>query len=162
MNLSRCKWLIVLAALAGCGYSAKPMTPRNVRTVYVPIFDNRTFRRGIEFQLTQAVKTELLHKADLRLSSSETADTELVGEIVDVRESVLLEDLNDDVVETGVTVTVDLVWRDLRTNRVILDRKNLSDTAEFIVTRGESVGTATEEAFRDMAERIVDLLVEKW
>ena len=87
---------------------------------------------------------------------------ELTGEIVDVRENVLLEDLNDDVVETSITVTVDVIWRDRRSGRVLLDRRGVSDTAELIALRGENVGTATEEAFRDLAERIVELLEEDW
>ena len=153
---------LIVLALAGCGYTTKPLTPDNVRTIYVPIFDNRTFRRGLEFQLTQAVKTEILYKSDLRIASRASADTELIGEIVEVRENVLMEDLHDDIVETGVTITVDIVWRDRRTNRILLEHKDISDTAEFIVTRGESIGTATEEAFRDLAERIVSLLQEDW
>ena len=154
--------LLILSAVVGCGYTSRPLIPSNVRTVHLPIFDNRTFRRGLEFQLTQAVKSELLYKSDLRIADLATADTILIGEIVDVRESVLLEDLNDDIVETGVTITVDLVWKDRRTGRIIAERKGISDTAEFIVTRGESIGTATEEAFRDLAERIVSSLQEDW
>lgn len=144
------------------GYTSKALGPQNVRSVHVPVFDNRTFRRGLEFQLTAAIKNELLHKSDLRIADREVADTELTGEIVDVREHVLLEDLNDDVVETSITVTVDVVWRDLRSGRAILDRRGVSDTAELIALRGENVGTATEEAFRDLAERIVELLEEDW
>jgi len=161
----------VLTALCGCstvkkimtlGYTSKPLGPADVRSVHLPVFDNRTFRRGLEFQLTEAIKTELLHKSDLRIVDRDVADTELTGEIVDVRENVLLEDLNDDVVETSITVTVDVIWRDRRSGRVLLDRRGVSDTAELIALRGENVGTATEEAFRDLAERIVELLEEDW
>ncbi len=162
MKRRRLGWAVGLALLAGCGYSAKPMTPPNVRTVYVPIFDNRTFRRGLEFELTKAVKDQLLFRSDLRLARKEYADTELLGEIVDVDENVLTEDLRDDIVETGVTVTVHIIWKDLRTNRILLERKNLSETARFIVTRGENKGAATKEAFHDLAERIVELLVDPW
>jgi len=150
------------AVVCGCSYTSKPMRPANLRTIHLPIFDNRTFRRGLEFSLTEAIKTELLHKSDFRLADRDRADTELTGEIVEVREGVLMEDLNDDIVETSVTVTVDIVWRDLRTGRILLKRQGVTDTAEFIVLRGENIGTATEEAFRDIAERIVDLLEQDW
>ena len=153
--------LLMLLA-AGCSYTSKPMHPENIRTIHLPIFDNRTFRRTLEFDLTRAIKTELLHKSDFRLADRESADTELSGEIVDIRENVLLEDLNDDTVQTSVTVTVDLIWRDLRTGRILLNRKGFSDTAELTMVRGENIGTATEEAFRDLAERVVDLLEEDW
>ena len=162
MKLCQLARVLVLFGIAGCGYTTQARNPANVHSVYVPIFDNRTFRRGLEVQLTQAVKTELLHKSGLRLASQPNADTELIGEIVDVRESVLLQDLRDDIVETGVSITVDLVWKDRRTGRILLDKRGVTDTAEFIVTRGETIGVATEEAFRDLAERIVALLEEGW
>ena len=44
-----------LALVMGCGYSSRPMTRGDVRTVYVPVFDNQTMRRGMEFDLTRAV-----------------------------------------------------------------------------------------------------------
>ena len=95
-----------LVAACGCGtvkkimtlgYTSKSLSPQNVRTVHLPVFENRTFRRGLEFQLTAAIKNELLHKSDLRIADRDVADTELTGEIVDVREHVLLElqDLRD-------------------------------------------------------------------
>lgn len=148
--------------VCGCTYTSKPLTRANVHTVHLPIFDNRTFRRGLEFRLTEAIKNELLYKTDLKIVDLDHADTVLTGEIVDVRESVLMEDLKDDIVETSVTVTVDIMWRDRRTNRVILDRRGICDTAKFVLLRGENVGTATDEAFRDLAEHIVESLQEDW
>lgn len=155
--------LALLALLVcGCSYTGKPLTYPNVRTVYLPIFDNRTFRRGLEFKLTEAIKNELLYKTDLAIVDLDHADTVLTGEIVDVRESVLLEDLHDDIVETSVTVTVDVVWRDRRTDRVILDKRGVACAARFVLLRGENVGTATQEAFRDLAEQIVESLQTDW
>ena len=157
-----CASILVLSLICGCGYTTIARTPPNVHTIYVPVFDNRTFRRGSEFDLTRAIKTEILHKSDLRIASRHRADSELIGEIVEIDESVLLEDLNDDIVASGVTVTVNIVWRDLRTGRTLLDIKGVSDGAQFIVLRGENVGSATEEAFRDLAEQIVRLLEKDW
>ncbi|MEK7290097.1 MAG: hypothetical protein AAB067_07960, partial [Planctomycetota bacterium] len=38
--------LLVLSVLLGsCGYSSKAVLRSNVRSIYVPIFDNKTFRR---------------------------------------------------------------------------------------------------------------------
>src|SRR4051794_10112312 len=63
---------------AGCGYSAsdpaagqtgpvgglagyqwKSLYREDIRTVAVPIFSNRSFRRGVEFQLTKAIVNQL-------------------------------------------------------------------------------------------------------
>ena len=51
----------LLGGLAGggCGYAIGPAFSPGVRTVSVPIFKSQLFRRGIEFQLTEAVQKEL-------------------------------------------------------------------------------------------------------
>jgi len=51
----------------GCGYSAKSLLRSNVRSIYIPIFDNDTFRRGYEFDLTREVRDQILMKTDLRI-----------------------------------------------------------------------------------------------
>ena len=81
--------LLPLVLLLGCGYTARSIHLAAVDSVYVPVFDNRTFRRGLEFDLTRAVTTEILHKSDLRIASRNRADTELIGEIVDIDEQVV-------------------------------------------------------------------------
>ena len=42
--------------LAGCaGYSNTSLYPKDVATVYVEMFDNQSFKRGIEYELTDAL-----------------------------------------------------------------------------------------------------------
>ena len=159
---SRFLFLIILVGVGGCGYSHESLLPANVRSVYVPIFDNRTFRRGLEFDLTEAVKNEILLKTDLTIAPKHKADTILIGEIVDFREHVLVENENDEPTETQVEIIVDLIWKDRRTGRVLRNVKGLRETAEFIVARRETLGTATDESFRYVAERIVEALEEDW
>ena len=36
------------------GYTTKPNYDPCIKSVYVPIFENKTFRRGLEFDLTRA------------------------------------------------------------------------------------------------------------
>src|SRR5665213_243892 len=41
--------------LAGCGYTTKSVFPPGIRTVAVPIFENRSFYRGAERDVTEAL-----------------------------------------------------------------------------------------------------------
>lgn len=118
--------LTVLAALllAGCesgghftllGYSTRPNYDGDIRTVYVPIFQNVTFRKGLEFQLTQAVVREMEAKTPYKVvSCRENADTELIGKIVNHRKMVINFNQVGEIRDAETGITVELVWRDLR------------------------------------------------
>src|SRR4051812_2118332 len=82
----------LLPGLSGCGYSHsgegssssgyewRSLYREDVRTVAVPIFANKTFRRGVEFQLTQAIVVQLEAKSPYKVVARERADTVLEGE----------------------------------------------------------------------------------
>lgn len=136
-NLSRRRFL-TLAALApltgaGCrsgfkvfGYQvgAGAMYDENIKTVYVPLFNNRAFQttpyRGFEVDVTQAVIREIGKTTSFRVTSNyERADTELLGNIVSITKNVLnIQQLNF-IREGEVVVNVDVVWRDLRTGEIL-------------------------------------------
>jgi len=159
-------WLlpvVTLVVVAGCAhYSSRSLLPENVRTIYVPIFDNRTFRRGIEVELTEALKREILAKTHLRIVAKDEADTILFGEIVDFRESVLIENVADEAVESNAIVYVDFMWKDQRTGQILAEAKGVSESARFVLARGETVAKAKADSFEDLAERIINMMEKEW
>ena len=46
---------VALFCASGCGYTVGNASQGSVRSVYVPIANSDDFRRGYEFQLTEAV-----------------------------------------------------------------------------------------------------------
>ena len=75
-SASRFAWLaptLVACALAtGCtsdghfeilGYTTRPPFDPSIRTVFVPIFGNKTMMRGIEFEITKAIVKEIEWKS---------------------------------------------------------------------------------------------------
>ncbi|MFQ5957453.1 MAG: LptE family protein [Candidatus Brocadiales bacterium] len=154
--------LILVFFLAGCGYTSRSLLEQNVHSVYVPIFDNATFRRGLEFELTKAIKEEILFKTRLKIEDKERADTILEGIITDINEHVLIENPDADVVESSVTVFVRFSWVDQRTGRALIEGEDVSAAAEFIARRNEDVKAGEVEAFVDVAEKIINLMEEKW
>ncbi len=161
----RILWLGVFAIsflLAACGYTSRSLMRQNVNTVYIPIFDNQTYRRGLEFDLTNAIKNEILFRTRLKVVDKDHADSVLNGMIVDVRESILLEDPSANIVESAMIFIVNFSWVDLRTGRTIVKKENVTQRAEFIPRRREDKTTAANEAFVDLAERIVNLMEEAW
>ena len=81
--------VVIFALISGCGYTNKSLISRKINSIYIPIFENYTFRRGLEFDLTNAVKDEIMSKTKLRIAQKDNADTILTGKINKVTESVL-------------------------------------------------------------------------
>src|SRR4051794_24044087 len=86
------RFVLLAFVASGCGYSQVGGEPssgyqwrslyrEDVRTVAVPIFTNKTFRRGVEFQLTKAVVNQLEAKSPYKVVAKDRADTILEGEI---------------------------------------------------------------------------------
>ncbi len=151
-----------LAAVAGCGYSARPMTRTDVRTVYVPVFENRTFRRGLEFDLTRSLVDKINQKTNLKIADKDVADTILRGEIVEVRQREVIRNAPMKPVEDRVVVYASVTWLDRRTNQVLMQKQNIQSPAEFIVARRQDFTSAAKEAMSDLAEKIVNLMEEPW
>ncbi len=155
-------FMIIFAMMTGCGYSSKSLISRNINSIYIPIFDNTTFWRGFEFDLTKAVKDEIMSRTNLRIVEKDNADTILSGTITKVAESVLIQNVRDDIVESRLKVFVDIKLEDRRTGRTLVEDKGLFESAEFVVNRGENINSAAEENLVRLAETIVNRLEENW
>lgn len=161
----RLLWLGLFTAsllLAACGYTSRSQLRQNVNTIYIPIFDNLTYRRGLEFDLTNSLKNEILFRTRLKIVDKDHADSILSGSITDVKKLVLLEDPRANLVEAAMTIIIDFSWVDLRTGRTIVNKKNVTQQAEFLAKRKENEETAEREAFVDLAEKIIALMEENW
>lgn len=148
--------------MASCGYTSRSLIDQNVQSVYVPIFDNDTFRRDLEYDLTKAIKEEILFGTQLKIVDEKHADTILTGILKDVQENVLIENPDAVTIESRVNVFVQFSWLDQRTGRILIDKQNVAASAEFIATRNEDIRTGEIEAFVNTARKIINLMERKW
>lgn len=148
--------------LSACGYTSRSQMRQNVNTIYIPIFDNHTFRRGLEFDLTNAIKNEIQFRTRLKIVDKDHADSALYGEIADVQKLVLLEDPRANVTEASMNIIINFSWVDLRTGKTIVKKANINQKAELVSRRKEDEGTAQREAFVDLAEKVINLMEDEW
>jgi len=159
-----------LLSASGCGYHLGNAFPADVRTVYVPIFTSEDYRRGTEFQLTEAVQRQIQLRTNYRLVKSDTADTKLTGKIKSIRKNVQGMDRFDDPRQLQIQYAVDVTWEDLRTSRILAQNQvaiepemnHLFATGDMAPEVGQSLATATQEAIDKMARHIVDLMQNSW
>jgi hypothetical protein len=152
------------ALVAGCGYSTESLHRTDVRTVAVPIFASHEFRRELEFELSKELVKMIEMRTPYKVVQDRTrADTELRGEILDLRSPVLAEDVSSDSpIDVEVTVLCWFEWKDLRTGEMLAQRPNLQASASYAVAIGETLDSATTEALRRLAERIVEAMEKDW
>lgn len=154
---------LFILTTASCGYSTKPTYMKSVRTVAVPIFENKTFRRDWEFRLTEALDKNIEARTPFKIAPESDADTILSGTIVKIEESVLTRRYGLNLPqESQLTIVVNFVWKDTRNGRIIVERKEFARAATEIPQLNERVMDAEQSAIERTAAAIVDQLQTDW
>lgn len=155
--------LFLLAPLAGCGYSSSSLYPTDIKTVAVPIWRNDTFRRQLEFRLTEAIDKNIEARSPYRLASRNRADSILTGRIIHVTENVLTNRFATNLPqESQITIAVDFTWKDLRNGKILLRRKSFSTTSAEIPQIGQQLSDAEQIAVERLARAIVNQMEKSW
>ena len=161
--------LCVLATIAGgCGYSVRGNLPAHIKTVAVPVFVNRTTVPGVEDVITRAVVDAFTTNSGLKVVDPQRADSILEGEIVGYQLQPLAFNPAAAVQQYRVIVTLNLLFRDLRTTEILLAEKGVQEKADFAATGSVAANVATEkgpaqqQAATDIARAIVNLAVTRF
>lgn len=196
-----------VAAVPGCqgtgdlcvlGYTTKPPFDEDIRSVYIPLFKTAAFHtspfRGIEADITQEIVTELgRRRSPIRVVSDPSrADTELIGTVTRINKAIYNRNLINLNREYEVQITVEVLWRDLRTGRVLSGRREppasanpapfdpclppappapaeqavtpvpLMGVGRVLPELGESTTTGQQTALRNLAVQIVNMMESPW
>ena len=151
----------------GCGYSLRGNLPEHLRTVAVPVFQNRTPVPAVENFLTSAVVNAFATNGRLRVTGLDQADSILEGDIVGYSLQSIAFDAAANVRQYRLVVTLNLRFRDVRRNDVLFQRNGYSDRADFAVpgTVAETIAateTALRQAASEIARSIVSFTVERF
>jgi hypothetical protein len=185
--------------LAGCtsdghfqflGYTTEPNYDPTIRTVYVSIAKNVTFRRELEDYLTRAVIREINAKpTGMRtVSSRDGADTELCLKVVTWRKGVIIPTPTNQVRQSELGLGIEVIWKDLRPGHVgdvLSNRRSalpqepplpgmeqrppdlpypvlLLPTVTYEPELGPSNATAEQQAIDRVAVQIVSMMEKSW
>ena len=154
---------LAFAAFAGCsGYSTESLIDPHYKTVYVKTFDNQTFYRGYEQTLTREFINQMNARTRLRIAPLGKADSIISGQITAFTQQVLTQDVNDNVRELQIVLTVDMNWTDAKTGKLIRATHGLqlADRVKFDI--GQTLNTQTPGLFSDVAVRLVESLEASW
>ncbi|MCF7957075.1 MAG: hypothetical protein K9M57_01365 [Phycisphaerae bacterium] len=162
-------WLF--SSLGGCsttdptqGYSSRSLYQSDIKTVHVKMFESKSFRRGIEFELTAPLVTQIELKTPYKvIADSSKADTVLYGTITNVHERILTQQRDlDRPLESQVVITANVTWKDLRDGRLIIDNKPFRLSGDYAHLLAAGRDSASKEAANKLAMRIVEAMELPW
>jgi len=161
---------IAMTPIAGCaisaseGYVFDSGFREDIRSVSIPVFENRTFEHGVEARLAEALAKELNRVSPYAVTSGD-ADTTITGVIKAVHRRQLSVNRDSGLgQEMAIEIVVDFQWRDNRTGKAILSRRNFRGAGTYIPTPGAAERTRIGEqgAITSVSQGIVSELRAQW
>ncbi|MHC4584695.1 MAG: LptE family protein [Planctomycetota bacterium] len=163
-----CILMLCTLVFCGCaglnGYSNQSLFPQDIETVYLEMFDNQTFRRGSEYELSDALSKRIEVETPYKIvSSRDRADTIISGQIVSIGESALSTERETGLIlEKEVMLTALVNWKNLKTGDLLIDNLSLSATANYSEYQQQDIKYASNLAANKLARKIVGLMEVKW
>ena len=165
--------LLLFISAAGCaGYQLGTSTlyNPNIRTIYVPIVRNDTFRHDLGVQLTEAVQKAIEQRTPYKVVNDPAADSTLTCRVTSQAKRTVTEARTDEPRAVETLVTLELTWTDRRGNLLMENRPvPLGDLAyyfiqgiDFVPEGGQSMATAQQRAVERWSEQIVNQMESRW
>jgi hypothetical protein len=171
----RCRWVLLLSAgalaateLAGCaspaGYSNQSLYPEDIRSVCLEMFDNRSFRRGVEYTLSDALAKRIETMTPYKIvSSRDRADSVITGQLISIDESALtIERESARPLEKEVVLTATVNWKNLNTGQLMINSRTVTAAASYSDFQNQDFTYASALAANKLAQKIVELMENRW
>ena len=173
VNFSLMNCVIAVLAVAACislsgcgqmGYSNESLYPSQIGSVYVEMFDNRSFWRGVEYKLTDALAKRIEAGTPYKVvSSRDRADSVISGQITSIDQGALSgERQTGRVLQKEVLISAVVSWKDLKTGQLLLDNQVLSASANYSEWQNQSFDYASTLAANKLAQQIVESMGKSW
>jgi hypothetical protein len=158
------------AILSGCGkgtfagYSNQWLYPQDVSTVYVEMFDSKSYRRDHEYDLTDAICKRIeAHTPYKIVTDRDLADTVISGQITSIGARTLSIERNvGRPLEREAIVNVQLTWKNLKTGEILINNQSLSAAGAYSTFMGQTFDYAADLAVNEAAKKVVELMEDKW
>jgi len=165
--------LVVCLLSTGCAtyqFGSRSLFRDDIRTVYIPVARNETFRHDLGPRLTEAVVRQIELRTPYKVTGDPAADSVLNLRITNQMKSVLTEAASDDPRALDAVVSAVVVWNDrlgnpLLQNHVMVDANlgtSLLQSNRFVPEAGQSIQTSLQDTIDDLADRIVSQMEMRW
>jgi hypothetical protein len=166
--LCSCVFVSIILCLSGCSgisdYSNESLFPADVGSVCLEMFENKSFRRGVEFQLSGALAKRIEAETPYKIiSSKDRADTVISGQIVNIEESELsVERESGRPLERELLLRAVVNWKNLKTGQLLIDNRTVTASASYSTFQDQDFKYASALAANNLAVKIVELMEIEW
>ena len=163
---SKSIYLILLFGILfvlSCGYySLKGSLPPHLKTVAIPLFENRTPEFGITETLTDAVIDEFVRDGSLQIVDRVGADVVITGTISSVNDRAGAFDQQETVQDIKVYVSVSIECMD-QVKRQKMWGERITQFGTYDPAEGpDGRLSAYDEAFEKISQEILNKTVSNW
>ena len=139
--LSFLPFLLAIILLSGCGYilvsrSRSNVLPENIRRISISLFENRTYRFGLEADLTDAVSAEFATSKALIMGGVGRADAILEGEITELSSEAIAYDENNLAQEHEIVMRVKIAVREVNNGEIVY-QDEIAEKVSYLVASGD-------------------------
>lgn len=169
---------VIAVIISGCGYTTASIVIAGAKTIFVSNFANKInlteettdkrmyigYRSGMEITVTREIINRFITDGNLRITDIRKADLVLEGSLVDFKKEALRYDAEDNILEYRVKVIIDFKITDAKTNSVIVDEKGFTGESSYRTSGPlvKSEDRAIQDATKDLAQRVVERVVQSW
>jgi len=137
----------ICAGLCGCaGYTNTALYPQGIGSVYVEMFDNQSFRRGVEFELTDALAKRIEAQTPYKIVSDRDRADRQTGRAL----------------EKEVQLQAEVSWKNLKTGELLINYKTVSASASYSEWQNQGFAYGSALAANNLAKRIVEMMASDW
>ncbi len=176
MSVRRIRTLLFSVAVslfvAGCAYTTKNGLPPHLKSIAVPVFNNKTYveeyTRRLEVEITDATRKVFVQSGELKLAGREDADLILEADVEKLDREVLRTDRYGDPAEIRMVLRCRMSLYDVKEakyllkNVLVTNGDRASESGVYNLRRGETEDMARAKAVDDMGRVIAHRVVEKW
>ena len=151
--------------ISGCGgYSNSLLYPEDIETVYVEMFDSKSFYRGIEYELTDAVAKRIEANTPYKIVSDRSkADTVISGYISSATRHLLtIERETGRALEREASLEAVVEWKNLKTGEMLINSKTVIASASYSEWQSQGFRYGYTLSANRLAEKIVELMEKPW
>lgn len=159
----------VLVSVAGC-YSTRTRVPEHVKSIAVPMFQNKTYiedyTRKLDTEVTEAVRKTFLQNGKLEIRGRESADLIVEGQVVRFERRIIRADRFGEPAETQIVIQATISVYDVKAAKYLIQAALVTNEQEKVgsgsynLRRGEDETLGRKNAIEDLGRAIAHKVVD--
>lgn len=158
--------LVGVGLVGGCGYRTSSRTAKDIKSIYVPFFENQTSQPSLEITVTEQIINDLISDNTLKVVRENEADAVLDGKIVEFRNQPFsFNPGNLSAQQYVVVIRVVATLFNRRTNEAIWKDRSFQGNGNYFVestANGQTFEQAVSQCIDQITQQILNLTTQDW